>query len=256
MEQLATDQHCGNYLTEFNKESPQWLESGLWLRQPEIITPVLLSSTDDFSSYGFPETHFNMFQESPTYDITTSYLECCHFPNSQATITSESPLDKEHDSLMPQTPKTPKTLEVSKNTIETPARKRKNTDMAKTSSTSNSKSKRHCRSPKVKVATTTMYNNIHPAIDSNGTRLERNRLASNKFRVRKGSEIAQLESEEYNIEALNRQLRGVFNALTTEILTLKMQLLQHTDCNCKLIQAHINTEAQNFVQGLEAVANT
>lgn len=256
MEQLATDQHYDNYLTGYYEESLQWLEAGLWLRQPEIITPVSLSSADDFSSYGFPETYFNTFQESPTYNITTSHPEYSHFLNPQATLTSKSALEKERDSLIPKTSKTPKSLVVSTNTIETPTHKRKSTSMPKTSGPSNSKPKRHCGPAKVKVVTPAIYNNIHAAVESKRPHLEQNRLASNKFRVRKRSEIAQLESEECAIEALNRQLRGVFNALTAELLTLKMQLLQHTDCNSKLIQAHISKEAQNFVQGLEAVANS
>lgn len=84
--------------------------------------------------------------------------------------------------------------------------------------------------------------------------LERSRVASNRFRERKRNEIAQLESEEYTIEDANRQLRSILDALTSEILSLKMQLLQHTNCNCELIQAYINKEARHFVKSLQGVA--
>ncbi|KAG5950719.1 hypothetical protein E4U53_004519 [Claviceps sorghi] len=84
---------------------------------------------------------------------------------------------------------------------------------------------------------------------------ERSRMASNKFRARKRIAIAQLESEEYSIEDANRNLRSVLESLTSEILSLKMQILQHTDCNCELIQEYINKEALNFVQGMETVSS-
>lgn len=84
---------------------------------------------------------------------------------------------------------------------------------------------------------------------------ERSRMASNKFRARKRSEIAQLESEEYTIEDANRNLRSMLDSLTSEILSLKMQILQHTNCNCELIQEYINKEALNFVQNMESVSS-
>ncbi|KAG5998518.1 hypothetical protein E4U43_002403 [Claviceps pusilla] len=84
---------------------------------------------------------------------------------------------------------------------------------------------------------------------------ERSRMASNKFRARKRCEIAKLESEEYSIEDANRTLRGVLDALTSEILCLKMQILQHTNCNCELIQEYISKEALNFVLNLETVSS-
>jgi hypothetical protein len=79
-------------------------------------------------------------------------------------------------------------------------------------------------------------------------------VASNKFRERKRNEIALLESEEYNIEDVNRQLRSMLDALASEILSLKMQILQHTNCNCELIQSYINKEAHHFVKSPQGVA--
>ncbi|KAG6003905.1 hypothetical protein E4U54_000611 [Claviceps lovelessii] len=94
-----------------------------------------------------------------------------------------------------------------------------------------------------------------PTKEKDGMFQERSRMASNKFRARKRCEIAQLESEEYSIEDANRTLRGVLDALTSEILCLKMQILQHTNCNCALIQEYISKEALNFVQNLETVSS-
>lgn len=84
--------------------------------------------------------------------------------------------------------------------------------------------------------------------------LERSRLASNKFRARKRNEIAELESEECSVGNENRQLHSILEALTSEIMSLKVQLLQHADCSCELIQAYINKEAHHFVQNLDSVA--
>ncbi|KAG6001987.1 hypothetical protein E4U21_003600 [Claviceps maximensis] len=80
---------------------------------------------------------------------------------------------------------------------------------------------------------------------------ERSRMASNKFRARKRSEIAQLEMVQWRIEGENRTLRSVLDALTSEIHLLKMQILQHTNCDCELIQEYIRKGALNFVQNLE-----
>ncbi|KZZ98371.1 transcription factor atf21 [Moelleriella libera RCEF 2490] len=82
---------------------------------------------------------------------------------------------------------------------------------------------------------------------------QRSRTASTRFRERKRNEIAELEFRETSIEDDNRQLRDVLNALTREIVSLKMQILQHTNCDCKLIQAYISKEAMHFVESLETV---
>ncbi|KAG5932577.1 hypothetical protein E4U60_005155 [Claviceps pazoutovae] len=87
--------------------------------------------------------------------------------------------------------------------------------------------------------------------DRDDVDLERSRMASNKFRARKRSEIAQLETEEYNIEDANRHLRSIMESLKSEILSLKMQILQHANCNCTLIQEYISKEAVSFIQNLE-----
>ncbi|KAH6959991.1 hypothetical protein BKA56DRAFT_500546, partial [Ilyonectria sp. MPI-CAGE-AT-0026] len=39
--------------------------------------------------------------------------------------------------------------------------------------------------------------------------------------------------------------------LTREVHELKMQLLQHADCNCTLIQRYITLEAQQYIESIK-----
>ena len=80
---------------------------------------------------------------------------------------------------------------------------------------------------------------------------ERNRIAATKFRIRKREDLARLESDEQDIEQRHRTLSSCVDDLNDEILYLKMQLLQHTSCNCTLIQHYIKNEAQHYIQAME-----
>ncbi|KAM0393245.1 hypothetical protein HYE67_010592 [Fusarium culmorum] len=80
--------------------------------------------------------------------------------------------------------------------------------------------------------------------------LERNRIAATKCRLRKRDEASALASQEQAMEDQNRYLSSCFDSLTAEIYHLKTQLLQHTDCNCVLIQKYISNEAKKTVDGL------
>ncbi|KAM0555752.1 hypothetical protein ACHAPJ_006146 [Fusarium lateritium] len=80
--------------------------------------------------------------------------------------------------------------------------------------------------------------------------LERNRIAATKCRLRKRDEASALASQEQAMEDQNRYLSSCFDSLTAEIYHLKTQLLQHTDCNCVLIQKYIANEAKKTVDGL------
>lgn len=79
----------------------------------------------------------------------------------------------------------------------------------------------------------------------------RNRIAADKFRVRKRENIERLQSEEQNVEKHNITLSDCVDKLITEIHQLKMQLLQHSDCNCTLIQDYIRNDAQRYIQSME-----
>ncbi|KAH7248476.1 hypothetical protein B0J15DRAFT_449729 [Fusarium solani] len=80
---------------------------------------------------------------------------------------------------------------------------------------------------------------------------ERNRVAANKFRTRKKKDLARLQSDEEAIEQRHRTLTSCVDDLNEELLHLKMQLLQHTGCNCTLIQNYIENEAQLYIQSME-----
>ncbi|UZP45277.1 hypothetical protein NXS19_013089 [Fusarium pseudograminearum] len=79
---------------------------------------------------------------------------------------------------------------------------------------------------------------------------ERNRIASNKFRVKKRDDAKQLRIEEEIVEQANRKLNDCVSDLTMQVYDLKMRLLQHTDCECTLIKEYIATEAQQYIREL------
>jgi hypothetical protein len=69
--------------------------------------------------------------------------------------------------------------------------------------------------------------------------------------MRKKDDLARLQSVEQVMEQRHRTLSSCMGDLKEEILYLKMQLLQHTSCNCTLIHHHINREAQQYIHALE-----
>ncbi|KAG4253680.1 hypothetical protein FPRO03_07640 [Fusarium proliferatum] len=79
---------------------------------------------------------------------------------------------------------------------------------------------------------------------------ERNRVASNKFRVKKREDAKKLRADEQDMERANRDLSSCVSELTMKVYELKMRLLQHTDCECHLIQGYIANEAQRYIQDL------
>ncbi|KAL6923959.1 hypothetical protein FSST1_001233 [Fusarium sambucinum] len=79
---------------------------------------------------------------------------------------------------------------------------------------------------------------------------ERNRIASNKFRVKKREDAIKLRFNEEDVERANRDLKSCVSDLTMQVYDLKMKLLQHTDCNCSLIQNYIATEAKRYIKDL------
>ncbi|KAH7247625.1 uncharacterized protein BKA55DRAFT_595199 [Fusarium redolens] len=80
---------------------------------------------------------------------------------------------------------------------------------------------------------------------------ERNRIAANKCRMRKKDDLAKLQSYEQAMEQRHRMLSSCVGDLKEEVLYLKMQLLQHTSCNCTLIHHYISEEAQQYIHALE-----
>ncbi|KAH8653917.1 hypothetical protein BGZ61DRAFT_487247 [Ilyonectria robusta] len=85
--------------------------------------------------------------------------------------------------------------------------------------------------------------------------LECNRIAATKCRLRKRDEASALASREQTMEDQNQYLSTCFDQLTAEIYHLKTQLLQHTDCNCVLIQKYIANEARKSVNSLLSLSS-
>jgi hypothetical protein len=79
---------------------------------------------------------------------------------------------------------------------------------------------------------------------------ERSRIASNKFRFKKREAAKRLRAEEQDMERANRDLSSCVSDLTMQVYDLKMRLLQHTDCDCHLIQDYIANEAHQYIQDL------
>ncbi|KAJ0122817.1 Uncharacterized protein HZ326_31600, partial [Fusarium oxysporum f. sp. albedinis] len=79
---------------------------------------------------------------------------------------------------------------------------------------------------------------------------ERNRVASNKLRAKKRENAKKLKSDAEDMERINRHLSSCVADLTLEVYNLKMRLLQHTDCDCSLIQKYIADEAHRYISRL------
>ncbi|KAH7242955.1 hypothetical protein FSOLCH5_006589 [Fusarium solani] len=89
------------------------------------------------------------------------------------------------------------------------------------------------------------------ATDGHSKRVqERNRVASNKFRVKKREDARRLKADEEDMERTNRDLSSCVADLTLEVYQLKIRLLQHTDCDCSLIQSYIANEANRYIKDL------
>lgn len=80
---------------------------------------------------------------------------------------------------------------------------------------------------------------------------ERNRIAANKLRAKKSEEALRLKSSEQDVERIHSDLSTCVADLTLEVYELKMQLLQHSGCNCTLIQNYLAYESQRYVQALD-----
>lgn len=260
MDELNLNQPYDKYFAAHYEESPCCIEPTACLHRSDITTPVISSSTDQFANYGFPEPTYHIFHAAQSY-ATIYHHE--HLSQSPVSIKCwPPPLAQTYKPrITPNSLKIPENGETPMSSNRTLVRKRKSTSIREPSGedpNASTKPTRHHQAvkPKVELAAPTESDDCPPAVNINESYLNRNRIASNKFRARKRSNVAQLESEEYAIEDRNRQLRRVLESLKSEILNLKMQLLQHTGCDCELIQVYINKEAHQYVQGLEAMANT
>jgi hypothetical protein len=52
------------------------------------------------------------------------------------------------------------------------------------------------------------------------------------------------------VEQRHEELCDHVNSLKKEILCLKMQILQHTDCNCIPVHHYVEQEAQQYLHSM------
>ncbi|KAI6756067.1 hypothetical protein HG530_011803 [Fusarium avenaceum] len=79
---------------------------------------------------------------------------------------------------------------------------------------------------------------------------ERNRRAANKVRYKQREAEKSLESTEKDMGKTHRNLTAHVQELNNEVQRLKLQLLQHTGCDCVLIQEYIACEASRYIQDI------
>ncbi|KAF4998996.1 hypothetical protein FGRMN_2795 [Fusarium graminum] len=75
----------------------------------------------------------------------------------------------------------------------------------------------------------------------------RNGRAPSDVSIKKRDKERKLESTEKEIEKAHRDLSACAEDLTQQVHKLKMDLLQHVDCDCVLIQKYIASEARRYV---------
>lgn len=214
-----------------------WKEGEPWDSYIEPCSPAFLNPFDDIS-------------RQSSFDGGTSWMDGCE--QLRYTNSPLSPLAAPRPFEEPHLTKS-KPAETQTKTKPTSKRKRRQPRTINATEITQSKPNRTYRSRSTSSFSPTELTKkeVKPN-DEEDILPEQSRIASNKFRARKRNEIAHLQSEEYSIEDANRLLRNMLEALTHDTLALKMQLLQHTDCNCELIQAYINKEAHHFVRSLDA----
>ncbi|KAH8670544.1 hypothetical protein BGZ61DRAFT_482899 [Ilyonectria robusta] len=80
---------------------------------------------------------------------------------------------------------------------------------------------------------------------------DRNRIASNKFRIKKKQDALRLKSNEEGLKERHRDLTSCVAGLNQEVYLLQTQLLQHNNCGCAMIQSFLANRAHLFVHGTE-----
>ncbi|KAI1135322.1 hypothetical protein F5Y05DRAFT_395246 [Hypoxylon sp. FL0543] len=78
-------------------------------------------------------------------------------------------------------------------------------------------------------------------------KLEKNRVAASKCREKKKRETAKLQARERELAAERDALKSMAEALRTEVLGLKNEVLKHGMCDCSVIQKYITETARQIV---------
>ena len=76
--------------------------------------------------------------------------------------------------------------------------------------------------------------------------LERNRVAASKCRQKKKEWTANLEARARDLQNCRNQLGVVVDSLKEEVLFLKGELLQHTNCGCTRIREYLSQEVNSM----------
>jgi hypothetical protein len=85
---------------------------------------------------------------------------------------------------------------------------------------------------------------------------ERNRRAAHKVRYRQREAEKSLESTEKDMGQVHRDLATCVQELNHEVQRLKLQLLQHVDCDCALIKEYIACEASRYIKDISKERST
>lgn len=101
--------------------------------------------------------------------------------------------------------------------------------------------------PKKRTRTTKIKKEPHED-DKRNKFLERNRIAASKCREKKKQFVSELEETKVVLEGRHARLQGEYDALVTEVGSLKHQLMMHAKCNDANIDKWISNEAAKFVQ--------
>ncbi|KAH6975749.1 hypothetical protein EDB80DRAFT_594546 [Ilyonectria destructans] len=152
----------------------------------------------------------------------------------------------------PSTPKKP-TRKRKRDSNDVPPRKSARQRSLGDEDTNPQKEKK-AKHPTVRRQSNANGNGAHPAQQCDEhikVIRERNRIAANKLRAKKSEEALRLKSSEQDIERIHSDLSTCVADLTLEVYELKMQLLQHSGCNCTLIQNYLAYESQRYVQALD-----
>ncbi|KAI8720047.1 BZIP domain-containing protein [Fusarium sp. LHS14.1] len=191
-------------------------------------------------SYGSEWPSFSSMQEHPAPPSASdsSYLEPSPSVSSRRSSASTQQDDKRRKQSTSE-------RAASKST-KRPSSTRKNK-----SQTTAVEGKKDSKSRKAQPSKTTSGSSLEDGDEYSKRLQERNRVASNKFRIKKREDAKKLKTDEEDMERINRDLSSCVADLTLEVYQLKMRLLQHTDCDCALIQNYIANEAQLYIRNLD-----
>ncbi|RSL95269.1 hypothetical protein CDV31_013959 [Fusarium ambrosium] len=246
--------HLGGDMTTNNFDALQDIPHEQWWAADASAFPLTSGGLDPAIYYhqgDLPYNHFDpnfapewqglssMQEYAAPSASDSSYLEPSPSVSSRRSSASTQQDDKRRKQSTAE-------RSTSKSTKRSPST-RKNKPQATTV-----EGKKEPKSRKAQPSKTTTSGSSPEDVDEYSKRVqERNRVASNKFRIKKREDAKKLKTDEEDMERINRDLSSCVADLTLEVYQLKMRLLQHTDCDCALIQNYIANEAQRYIRNLD-----